>query len=284
MFKSKLMAAAALSFFALAAHAAKVEPLTPYAGTLPPALQFAKTSGNLEIYKKFPAVGGLDGWVVEDKSSGKNVILYSTADGEGLVAGMLMDKSGKNLSAEYSETHIPEKDYSVALTEFKEAPHVSDGVDTAPAEMVIAFDPNCGYCKLMHKLVDPAVKAGELKVRYVPVAILGGDSGIKAAGLLASKNGPEALNKAVLGQAETSSDRALMAQVDANTQLMRKHGFNGTPAILYSVKNANGDQTVYVSNGVPRLLEMFSRMGISGQIDKLKEAIKVDPSLARYVQ
>lgn len=281
MFKTKLLTAVALSIAAMGAFAAKVEALKPYTGSLPPALAYAKTAGGLDVFKKFPAAGGLDGWVVQERASGKNIIVFSSKDGESLIAGMMLDKSGKNLSATYAEEHIPAPDYTEAIGEFKKAPGVTVGSAKAKAEVVVLFDANCGYCKLMHKLIDPAVDAGELRVRYVPVAILGADSDIKGAGILASKNPGAAVAATVTGTAETSRDAALLAKVQANTNLMKKHGFNGTPAVLYSVKGkAGADDTVYVANGVPNITEMFARMGISGQVDKLKQ----DPSLARFLR
>lgn len=279
MFKRKLLAAVILSVTAVSAFAAKSAPLTPYTGKLPPALQFAKTQGGLEVFKKFPAAGGLDGWVVQDKSSGKDIIVYSTKDGEALIAGMMLDKNGKNLSGAYSDEHIPAPDYSEALTAFKSAPSVLVGSAKAKAEMVVLFDVNCGFCKVMHKLLAPAISAGELKVRYVPVAILGADSDTKGAGLLASKNAAASLDAATEGNADKSSDPALLNKVRANTELMKRYGFSGTPVVLYSAK-AKGEDTVYVSPGVPAILEVFGRLGISGQVDKLKE----DPQLERFVR
>ncbi len=280
MFKTKLLTAVALSVAALGAQAAKADALKPYTGTLPAALQYAKNNGNLEVFKKFPAEGGLEGWVVQDKSSGKHIIIYSTKDGNAIIAGMMLDKNGKNLSAVYGEEHIPAPDYTEALDDFtKGAASVVAGNAKAKAEIVVVFDANCGYCKLMHKLVTPAIEAGELKVRYVPVAILGGDSDIKGAGLLASKNAHEAATAAGAGRAETSSDKALLAKVQSNTAMMKKHGFTGTPAVLYKA-TVKGEETVYVANGVPNINEMFSRLGINGQVDKLKQ----DPSLARFLR
>lgn len=279
MFKRKLLAAVILSVTAVSAFAAKGEPLKPFEGKLPPALQFAKTKGGLEIFKKFPAAGGMDGWVVQDKSSGKDIIIYSSKDGEVLIAGMMLDKNGQNLSSAYSDEHIPEADYSAALAAFNAAPSVLTGNPKAKAEMVVVFDANCGFCKVMHKLVAPAVAAGELKVRYVPVAIMGADSDVKGAGLLASKNPAAVMHAATEGEAEISRDPALLSKVRANTELMQKYGFNGTPVVLYNAK-VKGENTVYVSPGVPAILEVFGRLGISGQVDKLKQ----DPSLQRFVR
>lgn len=279
MFKRQLLTAIALSVAALGAHA-KTESLKPYTGTLPPALQYAKTAGGLEVFKKFSAAGGMDGWVVQDKASGKHVIVYSSKDGEALIAGMMLDRNGKNLSAAYAEGHIPAPDYSEALADFTTgAANVVVGNPKAKAEVVVLFDANCGYCKVMHKLIAPSVDAGDVKVRYVPVAILGADSDIKGAGILAAKNPREALDGAVAGRMDTSTDKSLLEKVRANTNLMKKHGFNGTPVVLYQTK-VKGEDTVFVANGVPDMTELFSRLGLSGQVDKLKQ----DPSLGRFLR
>lgn len=274
----KLLTAIALSTLALAAQAATT-PAQPYKGELPAVLQFAKGSG-LEIYNKFPAQGGLDGWVVKDQGSGKQVVIYTSADGSVMLAGMLLDKTGKNLTAEYTEQFVAPPDYTAALADFNKAASVMVGKSSAKAELTVAFDPNCGFCKILHRLLEPAVTAGEVKVRYVPVAILGADSDRKAAAMLESKDVlGDVTTLSTGGQAKLSTNPALLAKVQENTQLMRKHGFNGTPAVLYKTK-AKGDETVFVSNGVPNMNELFERLGISGQVDKLK----ADPNLARFLR
>lgn len=284
MIHRKLLTAVALAVAAFGAQA-KSEPLKPYTGTLPAALQYAKTAGGLEVFKKFPAAGGLDGWVVQDKASGKQLVVYSSKDGEVLVAGMMLDKAGKNLSQTYAEEHIPAPDYTEVMAEFmKDGASVLVGSPKAKAEIMVIFDANCGFCKAMHKLLHPAVEAGELRVRYVPVAILGADSDIKGAGLLAAKEADDAVTAAVEGKAAVSSDKALLDKVKKNTALMKKHGFGGTPVLLYQGKEpgkgGKAEDTVFVSNGVPAMSELFARLGISGQVDKLK----ADPALARFLR
>jgi thiol:disulfide interchange protein DsbG len=284
MFKRKLLTAAVLSLAAVSAFASadKVEPLTPYTGTLPAALQTAAKAGGLTVFKKFPAAGGLDGWVVEDKRSGKDIIIYTSKDGDALIAGMMLDKNGQNLSAQYSADNIPaqaEPDYTAAIQEFK-----SGGVDVgspkAKAEITVVFDANCHYCKDLEKVVGSAIDAGALRVHYVPVAILAPDSVTKGAGFLAAKDAKASMAKIIAGSADTSSDTKLAAKVTANTDIMKKYGFNGTPAVLYMAKD-KGDETVFSANGVPNFVEMYARLGLDA---KLLDAAAKDPSLARYIQ
>lgn len=275
----KILTAIALSSIALAAQAA-APAAQPFTGELPSVLKLAKGTG-LEIYNKFEAEGNLDGWVVKDQGSGKQVVIFTTKDGNYMLAGMMLDKDGRNLTSKYTEQFVAPPDYSMALEDFNKAATVVIGKKSAKHEVTVAFDPNCGFCKVMHRLLEPAVAAGEIKVRYVPVAILGADSDRKAAAMLESKDVLADVNTLATGRtAKTSTSPELLAKVQENTQLMRKHGFNGTPAVLYAAKDKNGNDTVYVSNGVPDVSELFGRLGVSGQLDK----IKADPSLARYVQ
>lgn len=277
MFKRNLLSSLILTAAAIGAHAAD----GAFKGTVPPSLKFAETAGSLEVIKSFPATAALDGWVVKDKNSGKNLVVFTTKDGETLLAGLAMDKTGKNLTSVFSDIHVPGPDYSAAMKDFAQnGASVTVGAGSAKAEITVVFDANCGFCKVMHKLVAPAVAAGELKVHYIPVAILGADSDVKGAGVMASKNPLAALDAlANGGTAQTSNDKALLAKIQANGVLMKKHGFSGTPAVLYMGKQ-DGEDTVFAANGVPNIMEMFSRLGISGQVATLKK----DPSLARFLR
>jgi thiol:disulfide interchange protein DsbG len=287
MFKRSLTAA--MMAFALTATALAAQPaaptklaageLQPFAGDMPAPLVFAKSSGALEVYKNFPAAGGLTGWLVQDKNAGKYLVVYTTKDASVLLAGMALDATGRNLTSIYAEQHVPQPDYSVAYAELNQSATVVVGNPKAKAAMTIIFDANCGFCKIMHKLVNPAVEAGELRVTYVPVAIMGADSDVKAAGMLASKNPGAAVHASTEGATEVSHDKTLLAKVAANTVLMKKHGFTGTPGVLYKAK-VGGEETIYVSPGVPNITEMFSRMGISGQVEKLR----ANPELGRFLR
>lgn len=278
MFKKTLLTLAALTVVTASAFAADTPLKAMDPSKVPAVLKSPQFAGAMEVQKTFTGPSGLTGWVVKELASNKQVILFSTADQGTVFAGILMDKEGNNLSAAYAEQHIPKPDYTAVLNDFNNAANVVVGSSKAKAEITVLYDVNCGFCKLMHKIVQPAIAAGELRVRYVPVAILGADSGPKGAAVLASKNPSATMELAVNGQAESSSDKALLAKVASNTALMKKHGFSGTPAVLYRV-TTGADKKVVVSNGLPTVTEMFQQLGINGQI----EALKADPQLSRYV-
>lgn len=251
---------------------------------IPEVIKGLQASGaGMTVLNAFDAAGGLKGWIVKDANSGKDVVVYTTQDGQVLVAGLVLDKTGRNLSSEYAEQYLPKADYSKALAEFHDKSASFDvGSPDAKAVITVVYDPNCPYCHAVHKIVMPAVQAGHLRMRLVPVAILGRDSPEKAAGLLAAVDHTAALNATTsgLGTIQRSSDPKFASQVSANTELMRKYGFNGTPVVLYQYTK-DGETTVVASNGVPDIAELFSRMGVPAE--DLTEVAK-DPDLGRFVR
>lgn len=300
MFKKSMFVAAALTAFvssAMAAPAATTEVLKAGSAkvaaapaeaakaldpaTIPAALKSPQFAGSMQVVKSFPGPSGLTGWVVKENTSNRQVILFSTADNNTVMAGILMDKDGNNLSAAYGEQHIPKPDFTKVLNEINTtAATVVDGSAKAKGEITVFYDVNCGFCKLMTRILAPAVEAGELRVRYVPVAILGADSAPKAAAVLGSKDISKTIAGAAAGTADKSDDKGLLAKVAVNTDLMKKHGFSGTPAVLYKVKSGSDEKTV-VSNGLPTMSELFSNLGID---PKHLDKAKADPQLQRYVR
>jgi thiol:disulfide interchange protein DsbG len=110
-------------------------------------------------------------------------------------------------------------------------------------------DPNCPYCHVMYEHEAPLIKAGKLTVRYVPVAFLTPQSPAEAAAWLQSPHPLRALKhfETIVGPAlRSGSYRQLpkatptaktTAELKQNLDMMSALGFEGTPAILYRVKN-----------------------------------------------
>jgi thiol:disulfide interchange protein DsbG len=290
MLKHKVLAlAVAVASLGLSvAHAANAvkagDSAGQYTGEVPAALQRAKVQGGLEIFKDFEAAGGLHGWVVKDKSTSKYVVVYTTPDGQVLLAGMALDVNGQNLTGKYAEQYVPATDYSPAFKAFtSEATSVIWGSKKAKAEVTVVMDPNCPFCQLFERMLKPAVDDGKLRVRLVPVAILGHDSPQRAAGLLVAKDVDAYMAKDIVageftGDVPTSMDQGALAQVKANSDLMRKFGFNGTPAVLYMSGNG-GSQTLNVSPGVPGMAELYKKLGLPEYVEKLKAT----PEFGRFL-
>lgn len=283
MLKRKVLAALILSSLFSAAIAADAPSAKAVPAKLPAALQNLQSSAGMTVLSSFPAISGLTGWVVRDAKGSDNTVVYTTADGDALLAGLLLDNSGKNMTASYAAEHLPKPDYAPAFKAFSaggEAAGVTVGAEKAKAEIIVAFDANCSYCHVLHRMLQPSVDAGDLRVRYVPVAILGADSAPKGAGMLATKDATALVSSIARGgNAEYSNDKDLLARVATNTKLMTKHGFNGTPVVLYKSR-AGQDETMHIAHGLPAMLGMFKALNIPGHIEQLQ----ADPSLAKFLR
>ncbi|MBN2680663.1 thioredoxin fold domain-containing protein [Acidithiobacillus montserratensis] len=110
-------------------------------------------------------------------------------------------------------------------------------------------DPNCPYCHVMYEHEAPLIKAGKLTVRYVPVAFLTPQSPAEAASWLQSAHPLATLEhfETIVGPALRSGNYHSLPKVAPNAKttqelnrnlaMMSALGFEGTPAILYRVKN-----------------------------------------------
>lgn len=221
---------------------------------VPPALQLA-VQGGLKVERSFSAAGGLTGWLLSE-GPGRNMVVYTSADGEVAIAGNMVDAKGTNLTAKYLDQYSTKIDYSKFWGKLEQSTFIAEGAQGKDVKNVIYVfeDANCGYCHQMWKAVQPYEKAG-LQVRWIPVAFLAKDSVNKAAGVLSAKN-PAAAFAAMHGDTSAKDSTLgvtpvtpeMKAKLDANAKLMAEMGFRGTPATLYKDKTGK----VLAADGMPK--------------------------------
>lgn len=261
-----VLLAAVLAVAPLAAQAA-------FDGAAPAALN-APLQAGFTIEKRFMAPSGLTGWVLQDPSGQYNVY-FTTADGQLMIAGALVNSAGDNLTQRFAELHIPKPDLTALWGKFEKSAWVASGELENPKSVIYAvMDPNCIFCHYLYLALQPYEEAG-LQVRWIPVGFLHEDSPNKAAEILL--NGEAALDtqQAKYGTEEMPKGIAvtpeLQAKLDANQALMREAQITGTPGILY--KDAAGN--VIKANGMPPLAQL---PGITG----LPEQPQTNPALDRF--
>lgn len=242
-----------------------------------PAVLTRAAGPDIKVVKQFPATSGLTGWVVSQGP--RYSVVYTTADGKTLVAGTLIDEQGENLSAKYEERYIPKPDLAAAFARLDESAFVAEGAPKPKSVIYVFVDPNCPYCHLMWRAVQPYEKAG-LQVRWIPVATLGPTSMPKAIGVLAASDKTAAFRfmeqnhgkpwKPDPSRSERSHP-AVAASIRANGELMEQFGIAGTPGIVWRDREGK----VQVQSGMPRLSELPT---ISG----LPEQPVTDSSLSKF--
>lgn len=157
---------------------------------------------------------------------------------------------------------------------------VQEGATEAKSVVYVFFDANCLYCRLTWKALQPYEAVG-LQVRWVPVAYQQPSSVGRAAAIMLAADRPAALRKNETGYNAKQFDGgiaplskvppALVAQLQANTQLMQKFGAPGTPALVWQ----DGQGKIHFKAGLPHLSEL-------PQITRLPAQVIDDPELSAF--
>lgn len=240
--------------------------ISAFADTPVPAVLAANLPKGVAAVRSFTAVDGLTGWVLKGPK-GPPEIVYTTADGKYLLAGRILDVRRQDLSAAYSQAMIPKIDLAPFWPKVERSAYVIEGAQRPKAIVYAFMDPNCIYCHLMWKAVQPYESKG-LQIRWIPVAILKQDSGGKAAALLEATNPTGAMHDLQTKYQESSESGGLKpirptptvdAKIRSNGDLMQAMGFYGTPAMIYQ-DTATGE--VVANVGMPRISTIAKILGI----------------------
>ncbi|HHM6453940.1 TPA: thiol:disulfide interchange protein DsbG [Pseudomonas aeruginosa] len=235
----KVLSPIALAAFASHAAAAETAEVTPVESYL-------MSKGNA-IVQAFPAASGMKGIVVDNGAEKR--LFYVTPDGKSLLAGVMFDTQGANLtSVDLARTAsvepVPQSSQSAgslaqAWKQAEQLKWLAEG--DADRVMYAFFDPNCAYCHELWGMLRAPVAAGDVQVRWIPISIL-----------RASSN---ELNAAIYQQAATEGVLVPMAEMAKrqlqpatvtegirqsladNLALFRQAGFRRTPMILYRDKD-----------------------------------------------
>ncbi|HKK06385.1 MAG TPA: thiol:disulfide interchange protein DsbG [Gammaproteobacteria bacterium] len=248
------------------------------AADYPRAIQALINGSGVKVEKRFPAASGLTGWVV--KHQGGYALVFTTADGNTLINGTVVDAQGRNLTAEYINKYVPKPDYKAAFKKLENTTYVTEGTQHDPKSVLYVFtDANCPYCHAAWKALRPYQEKG-LQVRWVPVAVLRPSSVDKAVAILAAKDREAAFRRDMehFGQRVAPATKITPAErtkykkvLNENVDLMSEFGINGTPGIVW--RDAKGK--ISIKRGMPKLSEIPAMTGLPHQANN-------DPDLARF--
>jgi thiol:disulfide interchange protein DsbG len=171
-------------------------------------------------------------------------------------------------------------DRAPLFAQLEQARRIVEGAQKPATVLYVFFDPNCYYCNLTWKALQPYEKAG-LQVRWVPVAYQKESSAGMAAAMLLARDPAVALRENETRYKPKNYDGGIkpLSEVppgiakalEANMNLMRRFGAQGTPALVW--KDAKGN--IGFRNAVPRLSEL-------PRITGLPEQQIEDPDLAEF--
>lgn len=235
---------------------------------LPVPISMMKIAG-LKVENSFPAAGGMTGWILSKGDVGKPMLAFTPADGSAIIVGAnIISAEGENLGEKYIKQYAPAPDLSGLYNSVEKSSWVATGAtgSKVKSSIYVFFDPNCGYCHLTWKALQPYEDAG-LQVRWVIVGILGQSSVTKASYILGSEDKTAALNLLMANKdwrpskADEATVKAGSSKVDANTALMSKSGFGGTPAIVYK----DSAKVAKAVSGFPDISDLPEITGLPAQ-------------------
>lgn len=154
-------------------------------------------------------------------------ILYSDAEGNYLIQGMLIDTKAKvNLTEERVEklSAIPFNDLP-----FKDAFTMVKG--NGKRKLAVFEDPNCGYCK---KFERDLAKIDNVTVYVFLYPILSKDSTEKSKAIWCAKDKAKAFHDWMLKDVPPPAANCDSAAVDRNVEFGKKNRITGTPTIFFA--------------------------------------------------
>lgn len=226
----------------------------------PPIVASHANANGMKVVREFDADGGLTGFVLSNRP-GSNVLAFSPKGNQDvLLIGTLLDKNGVSLNEKYIEKYGTRLDLDKFKDALERAPSVFEGADggSAKSKIYVFMDPNCIFCHLLWKALQPYENAG-LQVRWIPIGFLKNDSAGKAAALLDSKEKSKALSnlennfseKDESGGIESEKiiSPATQSELNENRKLFSAMGFQGTPAVVFT----DSTQHIRAKQGMPRI-------------------------------
>lgn len=226
----------------------------------PPIVASRAEVNGMKVVREFDAEGGLTGFVLSNRP-GNNVLAFSPKGNQDvLLIGTLLDRGGISLNEKYIEKYGTRLDLDKFKGALERAPSVYEGADgdAAKSKIYVFLDPNCIFCHLLWKALQPYEHAG-LQVRWIPIGFLKKDSAGKAAALLDSKEKSQSLyalennfsEKDESGGIEPEKiiSPATQSELDENRKLFSVMGFQGTPAVVYT----DSTQHIRAKQGMPRM-------------------------------
>lgn len=236
--------------------------------TLPQAsVAVQKASRGLaHVLRTFAGPGGLTGAVIEGPDGTRN-IAWITGDGQAVVIrGDLVGLHGQDYTkgALYDQHLLFAPAAAMAAASAPSTHAILVGTNPKAPIVTVFFDPNCIFCHLLYKALDPYVMDGKLRLRFVLVGLIKPDSLARATSILMARD-----PAAALATDEAKFDRtheeggypvartlapALEAAVKANGTLMTRADGHGTPTLLYCSASAH---SVQMAAGLPPNVARF---------------------------
>lgn len=226
----------------------------------PAPIQALRMQG-VQIVGTFDAAGGMTGYagIVGRRS----IAIYLTADKQHAIVGYMIDGTGAFVDQATVQDMTIGPMAEQTWTQLANSHWVAEGSSNAASIVYEFSDPNCPYCHVFWKRVQPWIDAGKVQVRHVMVGVIAENSPNKAAAIFAADNPEQAFThnqqQFANGGIEPMPDipAEILSKIMSNQQLMSRLGVRGTPGIFYRTE----DGQVGLWRGAPSPEELVAVLG-----------------------
>lgn len=221
------------------------------------AVQRALAGKGLQITGTLDAPEGYEGFVASYQ--GRQLPVYFAPDHKHVLVGTLFDMDGHDLTSA-AMTEVEAGPFTEAQwKELESASWVVEGNPQAKRIVYVFVDTRCPYCHHFWQQSQPFLKDGQVQIRDILVGVIAPESLPEAAAILAAKDPTGAWNRneANFGSNPAPANdpsAAAVAKIRANTTLMQKLRFMGTPSLIW--KGADG--RIHTLQGMPRDADMLA--------------------------
>ncbi|AIT08526.1 thiol:disulfide interchange protein [Candidatus Francisella endociliophora] len=204
-----------------------------------------------KIIKTFDTGVHLQAYILQDKKDpNKKTVTFTSEDGGVIVNGELLawDRNENKLTslnqiyANYFTSSA--KASRLYLNIKKYASYIQQGSSDAPHKFYAIIDPSCSYCNHLFEATQPAIKSGQLAVRWIPLGALRNSPDI----VKSFFNSKDPLQAFIKYHDTESYDKNLTQENEKAENNMELSGdIQGFPTILYktpqgALKVSGGDK------------------------------------------
>lgn len=184
-----------------------------------------------------------------------------------------------NEQADYYSVGVPEvvdefKRAAQSLPQNNQVPWLnSDESETAQHQLYLFIDPYCPYChKLLEGIRDFDFNSAKIRVRLIPVSLLGEASDHASARALANRDTPEAISILQGNSVEIKHEATALqySAIEQNHDVMVKTTMEGTPTLLFVFNAGTEEETAsaFIGMNANDIRLAFNKLGIELQSDQ----------------
>lgn len=218
--------------------------------------KFMSQSANMKVIREFKGPSGLVGLVIEQ--NGEYTVMYATADRKTLIAGILMDARGNNLTAEDSLKEVPKQSSTTTtINNLTKAYIIKTGSIKPKVSLYAVFRPTCDMCHMFYNLTK---YYPDLEIKWIPIAVNEEEASVIQT-IFSNKDTRQALdNWFEKGIVAKNAGLETANKINTvNTTLLKDYNIVATPTLIYTAK----DKNVYTKKGLPKVQELNAITGLT---------------------